>query len=114
MVHTGQTLALFGTIGWQELLIIGVIMLVLFGRRLPEVGRSLGQGIVQFKKGLRDIEDEVERGAREGDRREERSGYNRDAYDRSGPKPLTEGEDRRVSQGTMSSEPAESRPPTGA
>jgi sec-independent protein translocase protein TatA len=37
-----------------------VIGLLLFGKRLPEVGRSLGQGIVQFKKGLKGIEDEVE------------------------------------------------------
>jgi len=31
---------------------------LLFGKRLPEVGRSLGKGIVEFKKGLRGIEDE--------------------------------------------------------
>jgi sec-independent protein translocase protein TatA len=37
-----------------------VIGLLLFGKRLPEVGKSLGQGIVQFKKGLKGIEDEVE------------------------------------------------------
>jgi sec-independent protein translocase protein TatA len=38
-----------------------VIGLLLFGKRLPEVGRSLGQGIVQFKKGLQGIEEEVEK-----------------------------------------------------
>lgn len=59
-----RTLALIGPIGWQEMLIIGVIMLLLFGRRLPEVGRSLGQGITQFKKGLRDAQDEVENAAK--------------------------------------------------
>jgi len=42
------------------MLIIGIVMLLLFGRRLPEVGRSLGQGLVQFKKGLKDIGDEVD------------------------------------------------------
>ena len=111
MVDTGQTLALFGTIGWQELLIIGVIMLVLFGRRLPEVGRSLGQGIVQFKKGLRDIEDEVERGARD----DERGGHGRGSYDRTGPKPLAESEDRRVSQGPApASTPEPAEPHSGA
>jgi sec-independent protein translocase protein TatA len=50
---------MFG-IGWQELLIIAVIALIIFGRRLPEVGRSLGKGIVEFKKGLQGLEDEVE------------------------------------------------------
>lgn len=45
--------------GPMELLIIGVIAVLLFGKRLPEVGRSLGKGIVEFKKGIRGIEDEV-------------------------------------------------------
>ncbi len=43
-----------------ELAIIGVIALLLFGKRLPEVARSLGKGIVEFKKGVRGIEDEVD------------------------------------------------------
>lgn len=56
-----MTLALLQNIGFQEYLIIAVILLLLFGRRLPEVGRSLGKGIVEFKKGLRDVEDDVKR-----------------------------------------------------
>lgn len=51
-------------LGWipgpTEWLIIGGVALLLFGKRLPEVGRSLGKGIVEFKKGLKGIEDEVE------------------------------------------------------
>ena len=39
------------------LLIIGILF---FGKRLPEMGRSLGKGIVEFKKGLRGLEDEIE------------------------------------------------------
>jgi sec-independent protein translocase protein TatA len=46
--------------GPLEWAIIGVIALLLFGRRLPEVGRSLGKGIVEFKKGLKDVGDEVQ------------------------------------------------------
>ncbi len=54
------TLALFGPIGtWEMLLILGIGLLI-FGRRLPEVGRSLGKGIVEFKRGLKDIGDEIE------------------------------------------------------
>ena len=49
---------LLGMDNWVVILIIG---LLLFGRRLPEVGRSLGKGIVEFKKGLNGIEDEIER-----------------------------------------------------
>ncbi len=50
---------MFGLNTW-ELVIILAIGLLLFGRRLPEVGRSLGKGIVEFKKGLKGIEDEVD------------------------------------------------------
>ena len=46
--------------GGGEWLIIAFIGLLLFGKRLPEVGRSLGRGIVEFKKGLRGIEDQIE------------------------------------------------------
>lgn len=47
-------------IGMGEWIIILIIMLLLFGRRLPEVGKSLGKGIVEFKKGIKGVEDEVE------------------------------------------------------
>jgi TatA/E family protein of Tat protein translocase len=43
------------------LIVILVIALLIFGKRLPEVARSLGKGIVEFKKGVKGIEDEVER-----------------------------------------------------
>lgn len=49
-------------IGWQELLVVGIIALLLFGKRLPEVARNLGKGIVEFKKGMAGIEDDVQRG----------------------------------------------------
>jgi sec-independent protein translocase protein TatA len=49
--------------GPWEIAIIAVVALLLFGRRLPEVGRSLGKGIVEFKKGLRGIEDEINQAA---------------------------------------------------
>jgi sec-independent protein translocase protein TatA len=44
----------------MELAIVGVIAVLLFGKRLPEVGRSMGKSIVEFKKGLRDIQNEVD------------------------------------------------------
>jgi sec-independent protein translocase protein TatA len=44
-----------GDIGWQELLIIFVILLLLFGAtRLPALSKSLGQSIRGFKQGLKD------------------------------------------------------------
>lgn len=50
---------------------IGAIVLVgllLFGRRLPEVGRSLGKGIIEFKRGLKGVEEEVDAQARQPSR----------------------------------------------
>lgn len=52
--------AFIGMPGPMEMIIIGAIALLLFGKRLPEVARSLGKGIVEFKKGVRGIEDEVD------------------------------------------------------
>ena len=46
--------------GWGEVLILGVVGLLIFGKRLPEVGRSLGKGLVEFKKGLAGIEDNID------------------------------------------------------
>ena len=55
------TLAFFvGSPGPWEMMLVAIIALLLFGKRLPEVARSLGKGIVEFKKGIRGIEDEVE------------------------------------------------------
>src|SRR5438270_7419736 len=44
--------------GFEWLIIMGFGLLI-FGKRLPEVGRSLGKGIVEFKKGLKGVEDEI-------------------------------------------------------
>lgn len=54
------TLGFIGMPGHWELLVVLVLGLLLFGRRLPEVGRSLGKGIVEFKRGLKSIEDDIE------------------------------------------------------
>ncbi len=44
-------------LGWQEILLIVVIILVLFGaKRIPELARSIGKGAREFKKGLKEIE----------------------------------------------------------
>lgn len=46
--------------GGSEWVILLVLGLLIFGRRLPEVGRSLGKGIVEFKRGIKGIEDDVD------------------------------------------------------
>lgn len=53
-----------GNLGFSELLLIGVILLLFFGpSRLPELGKSLGKGIQEFKKATRGITDAVTDGA---------------------------------------------------
>lgn len=46
---------MFG-LSMQELMIIGVVALLLFGKKLPEVARSLGKSYTEFRKGLSDIQ----------------------------------------------------------
>lgn len=54
-----------GSLGWPEILIILVIALIVFGpRKLPELGKSIGQGLAQFRRASEDFkrtwEDEVQ------------------------------------------------------
>jgi sec-independent protein translocase protein TatA len=51
---------MFPNLGPMELMFIMGIAVLLFGKRLPEVGRSLGRGIVEFKKGLNGVGDEFD------------------------------------------------------
>ena len=46
--------------GGMEWMVIGVIALLIFGRKLPEMAKGLGQGLVEFKKGLTGVQDEVD------------------------------------------------------
>ena len=49
---------MFG-IGTTEMIVFGIIAVILFGGRLPSVARSLGKSIIEFKKGMSDLESEV-------------------------------------------------------
>jgi sec-independent protein translocase protein TatA len=60
----------FWTPSVPELVIVLIVALLLFGKRLPEVARSLGKGIVEFKKGVKGIEDEVDQSTYEPPRRD--------------------------------------------
>ena len=50
---------MFG-LGMQELIIIGIVAILLLGKRLPEVAKSMGKSYRQFKQGLADIQSSVD------------------------------------------------------
>ena len=49
---------MFG-IGYAEMVVIGIVAVLLFGKRLPEVARSVGQSYQQFRQGLNDIQNSI-------------------------------------------------------
>ena len=60
-IFSSHTLALIPSVpGWAEIGILLVIGLLIFGKRLPEVGRNLGRSIIEFKKGIKGVQDEIE------------------------------------------------------
>ena len=53
-------LLFLGSLGSQEIIIIALVILLLFGgKKIPELMRGLGKGVSQFKKGMKDIEEEI-------------------------------------------------------
>ncbi len=85
-----NTLAFIGNLGPWEWMLILVLGLLIFGKRLPEVGKSLGKGIVEFKKGLKGVDDEIDQAA-------SRRG-NLPEHERQYHAPITDGQERRVSR----------------
>ncbi len=55
---TNMDLALVGLPGWVEVTVVVFLGLLLFGRRLPGVARSLGQAIIEFRHVVKDATDE--------------------------------------------------------
>jgi len=93
-------------IGYQELLIIFLIVLLLFGgRKIPEIARGLGKGIREFKKARDDIRDAIEMESADSDA---------DEYTTSGPEPAPAPADKDAGQSdaTGAESPPEEKPQT--
>lgn len=56
-----SNLLFIGNIGGTEIIIIAIIILLLFGgKKIPELMQGLGKGVKSFKKGMKEIEEDVE------------------------------------------------------
>jgi sec-independent protein translocase protein TatA len=62
------SLAFIGGLSTGEIVVVLILGLLLFGSRLPQVGRSLGKSFSEFKRGLRGLENEFDSAEREADR----------------------------------------------
>lgn len=81
----------FGSFTTMDMVILLVVGLVIFGGRLPEVGKNLGRGIVEFKKGLKSVEEDIESESTKPAPR-------REMHEISDRQPMADEDDRRVSR----------------
>ncbi|MDM8007623.1 MAG: twin-arginine translocase TatA/TatE family subunit [Phycisphaerae bacterium] len=66
---TAHVIAFFFNLpGGPKWIIIGVVGLLIFGKKLPEVARSLGKNVVEFKKRLKAVEEEINNSGSESDK----------------------------------------------
>jgi sec-independent protein translocase protein TatA len=86
---------MFGSIGMQELIIIFVIALIIFGpRRLPDLGKSLGRSIAEFKRASNELRNTLEEEIRVDDQRQAQTAATTPApaATESAPAPSADGE----------------------
>jgi sec-independent protein translocase protein TatA len=51
---------MFGNLGAGEIILIVLVVLLLFGaKKIPELARGIGKGMSEFKKGIKDVENEI-------------------------------------------------------
>ncbi len=67
MIENLPSVLAFGLPGQWEWMVVLVIAVLIFGRRLPEIARGLGKSITEFKKGVKETENEVRDAVDEAD-----------------------------------------------
>jgi sec-independent protein translocase protein TatA len=105
---------MFGSIGMPELVIILVIALIIFGpRKLPELGRSLGKSLGEFKRASNELRNTLEEEVRVEEQREQKAKMQEEQTSAlaASAQPITPGSSG--SSVTESAEPTISRTNTG-
>jgi sec-independent protein translocase protein TatA len=60
-MHMNTVLLFLGGIGMQELLVIGMVVLVFFGsKKIPEFMKGLGKGVREFKDGVKQVKEDID------------------------------------------------------
>ena len=80
LTHLAQTMqSLLGlnflawAVGWQEVLVIVVVVLILFGgRKIPELARGIGRGMREFKREMRGVREDLDEAMKEDEEEEPR------------------------------------------
>ena len=60
MIHNVDNVLAFGFSGGWEWIVILIVAVLIFGRRLPEIARGVGKSLTEFKKGVNEAKNEVE------------------------------------------------------
>ncbi len=51
---------MFENLGFGEILLIAIVILIFFGpKKLPEIGKSIGKGLSEFKRAMRDVQENI-------------------------------------------------------
>jgi sec-independent protein translocase protein TatA len=91
---------MFGSIGMPELIVIFVIALILFGpRKLPELGRSLGRSLNEFKRASNELRNSLEEEVRLDEQREAQAKARAGVAEPIAPRPAEDAQPRGSSTG---------------